>query len=294
MRISNRMMIDTAIRQMNDSKEQLAALQEIAGSGKLFQNISDDPSRASFAQGLRSSLKTNEGFINTGQNASDWLSGNEQVFGQMIDIGTKVQNLLLQGSSDTLSSTERAALGTQVNDLLKEAVDQANSNVNGRFLFSGFQVKTIPFTLNAGGTAVTYNGDSGIIQQDINLGQKIDLGFDGSATFSSFFQSLIDARDALLTNNMPNLATAQGAFTNALAAVQTARTVNGTRQQQVTATLDSLGKAQTQIKALLSKKEDANMAEAISNLNSQQTIYQTVIEVSSRAISSLNLFDSLR
>jgi len=294
MRISNRMMIDNAIEQMNDSKSQLAAFQEIAGSGKLFQTISDDPSRASFAMGLRSSLKTNQAFANTGQNAADWLAANEQVFKEMLDYGTKVNNIVLQGFSDTLSATERTALGNQVNDLLREAVDMANSNVGGRFLFSGFQVKKIPFSLNAAGTAVTYNGDNGIIQQDINLGQKIDIGFDGSAVFSNYFKALIDARDALLSNNAANLQTAHGELTTELTNIQTARTTNGTHQQQVNATLDTLDKAQTEIKALLSKKEDANMAEAISNLTSQQTIYQTVIEVSSRAISALNLFEALR
>jgi hypothetical protein len=36
------------------------------------------------------------------------------------------------------------------------------------------------------------------------------------------------------------------------------------------------------------------MAEAISNLRNQETVYQSVLEVGQRAISTMSLFDMLR
>jgi hypothetical protein len=44
---------------------------------------------------------------------------------------------------------------------------------------------------------------------------------------------------------------------------------------------------------VLSQKQDANLAEAISMLKNQETSYQVVLEVSQRAISALTLFDYL-
>ncbi|MGB9586319.1 MAG: hypothetical protein ACPL7A_02730, partial [Anaerolineales bacterium] len=70
-------------------------------------------------------------------------------------------------------------------------------------------------------------------------------------------------------------------------------TTNGARQRQVRLAKDRLEKAQIELKSLLSAKEDTNMTEAISYLQHQQTVYQTVLEVGQRAISAMSLFDLL-
>ena len=56
---------------------------------------------------------------------------------------------------------------------------------------------------------------------------------------------------------------------------------------------ERIEKTQLEIKSLLSKKEDVNMAEAIVNLRRQETVYQSVLEVGHRAISAMSLFDML-
>ena len=45
---------------------------------------------------------------------------------------------------------------------------------------------------------------------------------------------------------------------------------------------------------LLSQNEDVNMAEGITELQKQQSNYQVVMEVTSRAISAMTLFDYLK
>ena len=72
-----------------------------------------------------------------------------------------------------------------------------------------------------------------------------------------------------------------------------ALTTNGARQREVRLTKDRLEKSQIELKSLLSQKEDVNLTEAISYLQHQQTVYQTVLEVGKRAISALSLFDLL-
>lgn len=291
MRITNTMMTDSAIRYMNESKERLVEYQEMVSSGKAFQKMSDDPSRAAAAMGLRSSLNTNEAYTNTAENVSDWMSANETAFSTIVDLMTRARNLVLQGQSDTLSAKERTALGTELASIVHNAVDVVNSSVNGRFLFGGYQTGKVPFTMDPAGTAVTYNGDNGVMTQEIGPGQSISINFPGNSTFAEMFNAMIKARDDLLNNNSANLETRLSELASATATVTTIRTTNSTRLNQVTTGLDSLEKAKIEIKSLLSKKEDANLAEAISYLSNQESVYQTVLEVSQRAISSMNLFD---
>jgi len=288
------MTLDTQIQYMNESKELLDNYQEISSTGKQFQNISDDPGKATIILGLRSSLKVNASYSNTAQTVTSWQSANETAFQNLTDIATQVKNLIAKGSSDTLSATDRSAIGAQLDGLLKQSVDAANTNWTGKYIFSGFQVDKAPFSVDAAQTAVTYNGDHGILQQEISLGQKVDYGIDGSKTFSDFFKTIIAASTAMKTNDMSNINQISSDLSVSMNTIQVARSTNGANQKQVNSTLDSLSSTETEIKSLLSYKEDANMAEAISNLTSQENIYKTVIEVSSRAISALNLFQVMQ
>lgn len=294
MRITSSLMIDQAIRNMNDNLERLNTFNQTASTGKQFQVMSDDPSRAAFSLQLRSTIQSNQTFIDTGQNTQDWMGTVENAFKQETDIATRAKNLLLQASSDTLSAKERSALGTEMSELVRQAVEGANSQHDGKYVFSGFLVNTPSFSLDSSETVVTYQGDTGVIQQDISPGQKMTTNFTGSTIFSNFLASLIQARDDLLNNNKADIQNALSNLAAGLNDITTARTTNGARSRQVGLTVDRMEKAQIEIKSLLSKKEDANMAEAISMVQHQQTIYQTVIEVSSRAISAISLFDSLR
>ena len=76
--------------------------------------------------------------------------------------------------------------------------------------------------------------------------------------------------------------------------ITTARTTNGGRMRQFKVTMDAMSQTQIELKSLLSSKEDVNMADAISQLRAQETTYQSVLEVSSRAINTATLFETMR
>ncbi len=292
MRVTNRMMTENAIAHMNENLERLQQLTERSSSGKAFQTMSDDPGQAAMALSLRSTLITNQGYVDTGQSTNDWLSAVESAFKQMVEIGTKATNLARSGQPDTISGAERYAFGVEMDALLRQAVEVGNSSHLGKYIFSGFQVKTPPFELDAAATTVTYNGDNGIIQQDVSPGQKMATNIPGTM-FEDFFATLIATRDALLNNQPDVLEDRLGELNTYMEVIKNGRTTNGARQRQVRMVLDTMEKTRIELKSLLSQKEDVNMTEAISLLRQQETVYQTVLEVSSRAISALNLFDVL-
>ena len=115
----------------------------------------------------------------------------------------------------------------------------------------------------------------------------------GEDTFTALFEAIINAREALQSDQTDTIQAAVDQLENAVQIVNEASTTNGARQSQTRLVKDRLEKTQVELKNLLSYKEDVNMAEAISNYNYQQTIYQTVLEVGQRAISALSLFDLL-
>ena len=293
MRITSRMMVDQSIERMNEARELLATFQARASTGKQFQNVSDNPNAATTSLGLRSSLSQNQDYLDSMHVSADWLDATEAAFSQMVEIGTKALNLTKQGLSDTLGAAERVNLAQDIDSLLQGAVEAGNASHRGEFLFAGFAINTTPYTYTAAGVVNNLATTAGPIQHALGNGQTLTVSTDGNTTFSPLFQALTAARDALNANDPVALATALGGLKTATDGVSAARSVSGGRMRQLQAAMDRLDKTQLTLKELLSHNQDANLAEAISQMKLQETVYQTVLEVSSRVLPS-SLFDFLR
>lgn len=291
MRITTQMISDRSIAYMNKSLEQVHALQNQVSSGKKFQNVSDDPTAAMTSLLLRSSLSGLSGQLETIANAKTWMSANEYSFSRIEAVTQDAILLATRGINDTMSDTERATMGRQIDTLLTEAVQAANTTHEGQYLFSGFQVFQQPFTLNAG--TVTYTGGSGEMTRTIGPNENVTINIDGQAAFMPLFQQLAAARDALLSNQPANLSTALDGLQTALDTITNAHTLNGTRINQATSAQDYSSNIQLELQTLLSTNENVNLAEAMSMLELQENNYHIILQVSQRAVSALSLFDYL-
>lgn len=294
MRVTNQMIHNNAVRHMRENLEKLYAAQELVASGKAFQRASDDPSTASAALLLRSTLEASQDFLDGAAVSREWIDANEVVLGQLSDLATRAVTLAQSGISDTQGADERQTLGTEMDGLLEAAVEAANTTHQGGYLFAGFRIRTKPFEL-VGGTPdnVVYSGDAGVIRNNLGPGQSVTVNLDASAVFSPFFSALIAARDALNADDSAALQTAAADLRTSMEGIVSARTTNGARGRMIDDASESLERSQLAIKALLSKKEDVDMAEAISLVRQQETVYQAVLESGQRAISTPNLFDYL-
>jgi flagellar hook-associated protein 3 FlgL len=317
MRVTSLMMVDNAVQHMTENMEALSMLQERASTGKLIRTPADDPSVAVTGLSLRSTLATHAAYKDSAQTTLDWLDANDLALGQMVDLGTRALNLAKQGVSDTMDVKEREAIAVDIDGVLQNAVSIANSSHQGKYLFAGYYVNgdatgQPPFKYPNGpsGTAavdVTVGapippGDtSGVISHTIERGQTIRVNVDGSAAFQPFFNALIGVRDALraVPFTTATLTTAITTLDNAVSSssvppsLSTIRTTNGDRVRQVNMALDRMDKTGAALKNLLSHKEDANLAETISMLKHQETVYQAVLSVGQRAIVP-SLFDFLK
>lgn len=294
MRVPDNVSYKNAIRYMTEAKAQLEKLSTTASTKKTFQESSDDPSLVSSALVLRSSVVASNGYISSSNVAQEWMNNNETAFSLMNDLFTQANTLMLKATSDTVDADARLNdYAVQVTQLINQAITIANSSYNDNYLFSGTDLKTKPFTLATDGTHVDYAGNTSTMKRDIAPGIAITINADGVEAFDDFFNALILAKHGLETDNSTEMSTALGDISDALTTMNQSRTNNAALLRQVGTGIEHLETTQNELKALLSLKEDANMAEAISMFTLQQTTYQTVLDVSSRAISALNLFDVL-
>ncbi len=318
MRITNLMMVDNAIQNMADNLEKTSKLRTRVSTLKQFQNVSDDPARASASLSLRSSLRTLESYSDTASVTQNWMTASDNALNQLEEISIRASDLVLRGLNDSFSGSERAvAMGTEMKSLIDKAIEIGNTSVNGKFIFSGYQVNQKAFELVDSPTTivdylgntvtpkvVNYLGDQGSMQRNLGPDQSVNLNVRGDQAILGFIQNLVLASNALTQNNVHNTnnpvtdpLTLQSSLTglqSSFTTINQFRTSNGAKLRQVESASSFLETVKIETKSLLSQKEDTNLAEGIALLTNQQTTYQAVLEVSQRAISALSLFDFMK
>lgn len=308
MRITHRMMVDNAIHNMSENLEKVSKLQGKVSMGKRFQVASEDPARASVSLSLKSNLRTLESYADTAASARNWMTATDNALGALDDLGIRAMNLILRGINDTFSGSERAAaMATEMQDMLNQAVELGNTSVNDQYIFAGYQVNAKAFELADSATtlldyqgnpftprAVNYLGDAGVMQRNLGPDQSVTLNVRGDQAINGLLQNLILATNALKQNDTVSLQIILTDLRSSLDVMDQYRASNGARLRQVESAADFLETMKIETQSLLSRNEDINMAEGISLLANQQTTYEAVLEVSRRAISALSLFDYLK
>jgi flagellar hook-associated protein 3 FlgL len=310
MRITNQMITDANAKYMSDGLESINKAQKQVNSQKLFDIASEDPLAASFSLSLKSTQQTIQTFQETTVSVDNWMNASDFGFQQMNDLSMKANNLVLGGLNDTIGASERTSMAEEINSILNQALDAANSSQDGKYIFAGFKTDVKPFTLIdhsqapnldplfndpiTGVYEVQYHGDNGLMQRSINIGQTVTQNVPGEAPFKEFLQRLVQAHEALKSNQTTPLRDALAGLQTTAAAMNEIQGASASRWRQVQSTSDFLDKSMQETTRMLSQNEDVNLAQGITELQKQQSNYQVVMEVTSRAISAMTLFDYLK
>lgn len=291
MRITTNMMVNQAMRDMNENLRRLRELQGQIASGKRIRKPSDDPFAAEQALGMRSVLRANESYQRSIDLASSWLGATEQALTTITGVMARVSVLALAANNDTIGQNERDAIATEVEELLAHAVQTGNTQHQGRYIFAGFQTDTEPFTLEAD-LSVTYHGDQGAIQREISPGETMRINFPGEQVFSGVYTALRNFANAL-RNDPDAIDTCRAEIENAADHIAMLTATVGTRASNLSERAERLTDVDTSIREQLSKVEDIDLAEAIMKLANQETSYQALLQVAAR-LPQPTLFEYLR
>jgi flagellar hook-associated protein 3 FlgL len=102
------------------------------------------------------------------------------------DAVSSAKTLMLEAANGTLTNADRASIASQLQGIYQTVLGQANAtDGNGRYLFGGYQDKSVPFVMSGG--AVTYtvtdpNQDTSR-QQQIDASRLMDVSDTGSTVF---------------------------------------------------------------------------------------------------------------
>ena len=280
MRITNKMMTNTIKRNVFRQSEQLLRNQEILSSGKRINRPSDDPVGTVKILDYRKSLAALQQYDRNIQKAKNRIEFMETVLEGVEELVVDAKNWAVnQAASSTI---EREAAVSNVQRIKDHLLQLANSQMGGNYIFAGFQTDNAAFDASG-----TYLGDNGYFSTLTSDNAEMRIEADGHRIFQGT-EDVFDALDDLLTGLQTDdvlLIDAQiDRLQGAQAQVQQVRAETGAQYQQLEMTTNQMARFKLNVEDLLEREENADLEEAIINLQNQEMAYEIALNTSARII----------
>lgn len=180
MRITNTMMTNTTMRNVNKSKNNLYTTEQQMSSQKKISKPSDDPIIAIRALSLRTSLTEVEQYLKKNvPDADAWITLTETSLKNMDSLYTDILKYCTQGSTDSYETTNRSAIIQSIQQLKDAMYAEGNADSSGRYIFTGYRTDR----------ALTFQNDG-----EINgVSYRINQSFTGSDfTTTKYIKNSVD------------------------------------------------------------------------------------------------------
>jgi len=308
MRISTNSVYDSVKANITRVSDQMLRANLIVSTGKRINKLSDDPVGMVSVLDLRSDIKNLEQLERNITMGRTWLKTGEAALTQVEDILSQVKSLAIQMASENVGSSERSAAAETVEGLLRQVLALANSKVGDRYIFGGTNTDTTPFSFDDEDTPteVTYAGNASAFSIKIGNDLEVAVGKDGEQIFGdddfdwsnasagedNIFKTLLDLKGYLKSDSTAGI---QGALTkldNHLSTVNAAISDIGTRIIRLDVKENIIADLKLSYTDRMSRIEDADIAEAIMDLQSRQVAYQAALASSSKIL-KVSLVDYL-
>lgn len=311
MRVTANTFSNSLVDQLGLLTSQQNRLQTEVATGRRIQTPDDDPAAMRRVMDLQAENQSvtqyqqNIAALQTEANAS-YVAINS--LKTVSDRANEIATL----ADGTKSPQELKSYATEVTQLIQQAVQLANSQQGGGYLFGGTQSDQPPFTAATDGTglvtSVTYQGNNGVarveIDQNVTLSAQVPgantsgTGPQGlitdSRTGADFFNHLIALQNHLLAGDTASIANGdRAALLHDENNLVTQIASNGALQSRLE-TASALATSRSMaIGGQVSNEADANLTQVIMQLNQAQNAYQAAIQ-SGATIMRQSLLDYLR
>lgn len=231
------------INTLTSQQSKLFDMYNKVNSNQKFTNVSENPMDAASIISLNNQLSQIGVYNKNIESAKTQINVQNDAFTSIVEKMQRINDLALQASNSASGPEGVKAAKTEINQLKENIVDLANTQYDGKYIFSGAAVGTKPYTLEADGS-IAYHGtpstDSGYERKlEIADGVKIGLNAAGDEVFGSY--------DA--TTTPP---TATGLF-GALGKLDTALNANPIDSDAIRAQLEPIQSATKNVSEIQSK-----------------------------------------
>lgn len=297
MRITNSIMQQTSLSNIEKNLKELYRAQEQVTTGRKFQRASENPIGASTSMETRSSIRALDQYRRGVQTTTARATREETVLDQLTGILTRAKELGISYGSDTVSADQRALAGIEIEELLKQAVSLGNTRFGEGYLFSGTGPSVAPYATTGTGATIdfTTTSPSGTSQIEVSSSHTVPANHSGTEVFedTGVLASLRDLATAFQSGDGAAVRDTMDEIDDAFESVQHLLGTVGSRVSSLQITDANLDALDAALQVLKSDVEDVEIERAITELMGRQTAYQAALMTTSRIL-GMTLADYLR
>lgn len=296
MRVTDSMLVTNFLNDYNNNLQRMNKNQNMLATGKRLSKPSDDPVAVADSLRIRTDMARNDAYTKNVDDAKSWLELTDTALDQLGQLLQRTRELGVEGSNGTLTQSDMQKIFSEVAQLKEQMVQVGNTQYNGRYIFSGFKTTTKPFdeTIN------TYSGDSGEIKFEVGAGgNKMavnvtgDRVFDVSGGSSNLLNIMDKLKDALTAGDHQAVSNILSDIDKQMENVLAIRSEAGAKSNRIDLIKNRLQSDNYNFTALLSRNEDADMAQVITNLQMDENVYRASLASGAKIIQP-SLIDFLR
>jgi len=290
MRVSTTMIYNMSTVNINDQYEQLFKLNEQVTTSKRINRPSDDPIDVCKVLDYRTLLGSIEQYKKNVDRGTSLLQYTESAFEKAKEVLDEAKTLAVQMCNDSYNEVNREAAAVQAEQFFRQVLQISNTQVSGRYIFSGFKTDTAAFSADDN-LNVTYNGDDNQIRLSVQQNSTVTVNITGQDAFmddTNVFNVLRDLRNALRDNNVDEIQKTLPRFDDAISQLVKVRAYVGTSLKELEASKYILEDFELNSETLLSNTEDTDMADAVTKLSERKLVYEASLK-STSMITQLSL-----
>ena len=284
MRITQQSILNSALQRLTSRLAEFGETQQRLSTGKRIQRPSDDPVGMTMALEMRSSQRAREQESRNAADANMWVNLADSRLQSALDRLQRARELAVRGATFT-SATEHEAMAAEVASIRDDLVSLANSRHQGRGLFAGFSADDA--VVKSGGVW-SYQGDNGQVERRIGLNDVVTVNLTADDAFGftgvkDVFAMLDDFETSLLGSDQAGIDTAIAEIDSGIKTVLTSLARIGAAGNRIEAAQHRNLMEIESLRTHLSAVEDVDMAEAVMELQIQESAYQAALAAFSRA-----------
>jgi flagellar hook-associated protein 3 FlgL len=183
MRVSNDTLRTAFLSALDDARRRVVETQHQVSTGLRINSPSDDPVAAARVAHLDASLTRLDQYSANATFARNQLGLEEEALTEAIGHLQRIRELTLQANNASVGGGDRQVIAAEIRQHRDALFALANTtDVDGRYLFSGYRESTTAFAAGPGGVVV-YNGDQGQRTVQISDSRFVAINDSGTEVF---------------------------------------------------------------------------------------------------------------
>jgi flagellar hook-associated protein 3 FlgL len=276
-------------------EDQLSTTSEEMSTGKSINQPSDNPYGASLAVSLNTDLSGLSDYSNNVTDGTAWTSAATSALDNVQSMVQRVQELVVGASNGSESASDLQATQDEVNQLKDAIKQEANTQYNGQYVFSGTATGTEPYSSSTGDV---FQGNTSSVTREIGPNSSVPV----NADISSLLGSGSSAADGKLLDTLTQISNDLGGGTSAdVADLSTNQLSNlqtslnsleglqanvGSAQNRLTLASTRITGLQTSDTAALSNDQDANIAQTYTTYSNEQAALTAALRAGANIVQS--------